>query len=107
MIDTQCVDKAVPLQTCVYCKQQNGGGIRWLVQDRTDTHLNFPDVSRVQPSLIINGLLCLLFIVEVAHEDMAAIEANLDEDRVKLIWLDCGRIVYSATSLIWTHLGPN
>ena len=71
--------------------------------DRTDTHLNFPNVSRVQPSLIINGLLCLLFIVEVAHEDMAAIETNLDEDGAKLIWLNCGRIVYSATSLIWTH----
>ena len=36
------------------------------------------DVSRVQPSLIINGLLGLLLIVQIAHEHMTTVEAHLN-----------------------------
>ena len=42
----------------------------------------------MQPSVIINGFLRLLFIVEVAHEHMAATDADLDKNS-KANWLNC------------------
>ena len=42
----------------------------------------------MQPSVIINGFLRLPFFVEVAHEHMAAIDADLDENS-KANWLNC------------------
>ena len=44
----------------------------------------------MQPSVIINGFLRLLFIVEVAHEYIAATDADLDENSKANGW-----IVYS------------
>ena len=35
------------------------------------------DVSSVQPSPIINGLLCLFLVVQVAHEHMATVQTQL------------------------------
>ena len=37
-----------------------------------------PNVARVQPSLIINGLLSLLLIVQVAHEHMTTKVTHLN-----------------------------
>ena len=39
--------------------------------------INSPNVPRVQPSLIINGLLTLLLIVQVTHKHMTTIHADL------------------------------
>ena len=39
--------------------------------------IDSPNVPRVQPSHIINGLLCLLLIVQVAHEHMTTICTDL------------------------------
>ena len=39
--------------------------------------INPPNVPRVQPSLIINGLLSLLLIVQVAHKDMTTVHTDL------------------------------
>ena len=41
--------------------------------------INLPDVSRVQPSLIINGFLGLLLIVQIPHEYMTTKVADLSE----------------------------
>ena len=46
------------------------------------SHLvHLPNVPRVQPALIINGLLGLLLLVQVAHEHMATIEKDLRKNR--------------------------
>ena len=42
--------------------------------------IDSPNVPRVQPSIIINSLLCLLLIVQVPHEHMTAIHTDLYED---------------------------
>ena len=39
--------------------------------------INSPNVPRVQPSLIINGLLTLLLIVQVTHKHMTTIHTDL------------------------------
>ena len=44
-----------------------------------------PNVPRVQPALIINGLLGLLITVQVAHEHMTTIETDLKEEKCTLL----------------------
>ena len=39
--------------------------------------IDSPNVPRVQPSLIINGLLSLLLVVQVAHEHVTTICTDL------------------------------
>ena len=55
---------------------------------KNETNFDFSNVPWVQPSVIINRFLRLLFIVEVAHEHMAATDADLDENS-KANWLNC------------------
>ena len=42
--------------------------------------VDLPNVARVQPSLIINGLFSLLLVVQVAHEHVTTIHTNLQKN---------------------------
>ncbi len=62
-----------------------------------------PNISRVQPAVLINGFPRLAFLVEVAHEDVTATETDFTVSLiVRIVYLDlCSRHDFAGgTSLV-------
>ena len=80
-----------------------------------DTHFNFSDVSWMQPPITINpgvqclsvviteAAYCLLFIIEIAHEHMATIQADLDRRKNTLmsIYANFYHIAWALWEKVW------